>query len=95
MGTDLPVHASFNWNAITGGYFDTMSIPVLAGRAFADGDRAGSLPVAVVNRAFADLYFKNSAPIGKRVRFGGARSTEPWVTIVGIVVCDATPRESD
>ena len=39
----------------------------------------------LINRAFAAKYFKNADPIGRRVRFGGAKSTAPWSTIVGVV----------
>jgi predicted permease len=44
----------------TAGFFETLRIPLVRGRAFAESDVAGSLPVAVVNRAFVRTYLKDS-----------------------------------
>jgi putative ABC transport system permease protein len=66
-------------------FFETMQIPLRAGRAFNSGDRAGSLPVAVVSERFVKDYFPEGSAIGKRIRPGTSRSTEPWLTIVGVV----------
>jgi ABC-type antimicrobial peptide transport system permease subunit len=41
--------------------------------------------VAVVNQAFAERYFKGKDALGGRIRRGGRTSTQPWMTIVGIV----------
>jgi predicted permease len=68
-------------NSITTDYFRTMRIPVLGGRDIADGDRAGALPVVVVNKTFADKTWPGQSPIGKRIKIG----TDDWWTIVGIV----------
>lgn len=56
------------WIAVTPGYFSTMRIPLLRGRAFADSDRSGSIPVMIVNREFARRMFPDEDPIGRRVR---------------------------
>jgi predicted permease len=71
--------------AVTPKFFATLNTPLVSGRAFSDADRVGSLPVVLVNRAFAAKYFKNADPIGRRVRLGGEKSTAPWSTIVGVV----------
>ena len=73
------------WAAVSPGFFETFAIPVLQGRGIAATDRAGSDPVAVVNRALADRYFPKASPIGRRIRQGGRTSTQPWMTIVGVV----------
>ena len=74
------------YQAISGevgpGFFDAMKIPVLAGREFAAADTAGSLPVAIVNQAFADRYWHGVDPIGRRIRL---RPIDPWITVVGVV----------
>ena len=36
------------------GFFNSMGIPLVAGRDFTTADRAGTLPVTIVNRAFAE-----------------------------------------
>src|SRR5262249_40505638 len=58
-------------------YFETFSIPMLAGRGFVDTDRANSPQVAVVNEAFAQHYF-GGYPVGKRIRIG---RNDTWIEI--------------
>src|SRR5579872_1792730 len=67
-------------------YFDALGIKIIQGRAFNKGDRAGSLPVAIINKAMAHHYWPHSNPIGQRIRKGGPNpnSPFPWLTIVGI-----------
>jgi predicted permease len=61
--------------SISPGYFDTVRIPLLAGRDFdaADGDEAPT--VAIVNETFADFAWPGEDPIGKR--FGLGSLSEP------------------
>ncbi|HEX3747771.1 MAG TPA: ABC transporter permease [Bryobacteraceae bacterium] len=61
-------------------YFETLRIPLLAGREFRESDDAAQAPVAIVNRTFALRYFGGANPVGRRIRGGG-----PWVTIIGEV----------
>jgi predicted permease len=49
-------------------YFETMNIPVVAGRNFRDTDTAASPRVAIVNRTFVRTYLGNANPIGKTLR---------------------------
>ncbi len=42
---------------VTPGYFDTLRVPVLAGRAFTDADGPDAQPVAIVNQTFARKFF--------------------------------------
>jgi predicted permease len=67
---------------VTDRYFETFSIPILAGRGFSDLDRDTSPPVALVNEQFAKHFFNGNA-VGKRLRID---STGPWVEIVGMTV---------
>jgi len=70
---------------IQGGYLQAMGIPLLAGRTFTPADTADSQLVAIVNRKFAQHYWPNSDPIGKRFRLGTPETPTPWMTIVGEV----------
>jgi putative ABC transport system permease protein len=79
---DYPVTRT---DAVTPGFFTTLESPIQRGRAFTTSDREGSPRVAIVNKAFADKFYKSGDPIGRRIRLGGSKSTQPWVTIVGIV----------
>ncbi len=65
--------------------FRTLGARLVSGREFSDADRGGSLPVVVVNRAFAEGTWPGRDPIGKRVRLGSLRSPSPWMTVVGVV----------
>ena len=53
--------------SITPDYFHAAGTLVLKGRPFNDEDNAASVPVAIVNQAFARLYFKGDA-LGKQFR---------------------------
>jgi len=66
-------------------FFAALSTPVVSGRSFAESDRVGALPVAIVNRAFLAKFYKGADAIGRRIRLGGATSKAPWLTIVGVV----------
>ena len=67
---------------VTPGYIETLDIPLLRGRNFDAGDRAGAMPVAWIDERSAGLFWKDRDPIGGRIRYpwGG-----PWITIVGVV----------
>jgi predicted permease len=67
-------------DTISPGYFDAMSIPLLAGRDFTEQDTPKTAPVAIVNQAFARRFFSGGDPLGHRI--GGPGH---WVTIVGLV----------
>jgi predicted permease len=64
------------------GFFETMGIPILRGRAFQRTDTADSPRVAVVNEHFARHYWPGSEPIGKRIRLESAAGVS--VEIVGV-----------
>lgn len=70
---------SFLANRIVGGYFETMGIPILRGRAIEARDRAGTEAVAVVNDAFARRFFGAADPVGRSIQIRGRD-----VTIIGV-----------
>jgi len=39
----------------------------------------------IVNQSFVRKNLGSDDPIGRRIRLGGARSTAPWLTIVGVI----------
>jgi len=64
-------------------YFQTLGIPLLAGRGFNEQDRPTTVSVAIVNQAFVRQYFPGQSPIGKHV---GRRSPPGvWREIIGVV----------
>ncbi|HKD81054.1 MAG TPA: ABC transporter permease [Candidatus Angelobacter sp.] len=65
---------------VTPEYFRVLRIPLLAGRAFTDGDTATSEPVAIVNESFAKRFFHTTDVVGRHIRLG-----KPTAVIVGVV----------
>jgi len=55
------------WRLISPAYFDTMGIPLRAGRAFTDRDTPGSIGVTIINESFARQHFPNVDPIGRTI----------------------------
>lgn len=66
------------------GYFDTLNIPVLLGRAISDQDTAASHPVVVINQEFAKKFFHGDNPLGHNVQFG-TRVQPRAMQIIGVV----------
>jgi predicted permease len=62
------------------GFFEVLRIPVLDGRDFTERDDRDTAPVAIVNQAFAERYFKGRNPVGRRIQLDGT-----WSTVVGLV----------
>src|SRR5437588_6831633 len=52
---------------VTPGYFDTLQMPVLAGRVFTDADSPNAQHVAVVNQSFARKFYAGSNPVGRYI----------------------------
>jgi putative ABC transport system permease protein len=79
----LPQQPGPSDDVIAGPFFETVGIPLKRGRYFSEGDRAGSLPVAIINEKMAKLYWPDEDPIGKQFRFSG-RPSSPWLTVIGV-----------
>lgn len=81
-GADLMV----NSRVVSEGYFEALGIQVVAGRDFTRREVRQRRDVVVVNRPFAERYWPDGNPVGRRVRRGRLGETdEPWLTVVGVV----------
>jgi putative ABC transport system permease protein len=68
-------------NSVSTGYFETLGIPLLRGRAFTEADDLHSIHVAIINEAMAKKFWAGQDPIGRTFRI----STDPQpMQIVGI-----------
>jgi putative ABC transport system permease protein len=85
LPSDQRPYADFQ--AASPGYFDTIGLPILAGRAFTDRDTWDSPRVCLVSEAFARRYGGGRNPVGLRVRTAGQPDLFPAVEreIVGVV----------
>jgi predicted permease len=72
------------YRSVGAGYFDALGIKVRRGRPFTPGDRAGSLPVVIINEAAAKTYWPGVNALGHRLTIG-----EGW----DASMADKSPRE--
>jgi len=69
----------------TPSHFETLRVPLRAGRIFSPADRLDAPPVVIVNQSFAARYLPGVDPIGQRLAIGSPDRRRPFATIVGIV----------
>ncbi|MGA7343183.1 MAG: ABC transporter permease [Terracidiphilus sp.] len=83
-------------NMVSPGFFATLRIPLLQGRAWDETENRSGALVAVVNRTMAQRYFPAGDAIGHSIKLPGFEDRAPaelsvpglsesWVLIVGIV----------
>jgi predicted permease len=73
-----------DYAAVSPAYFETMQIPLIAGRTFTDRDDFNAPPVVVVNEAFVKAHFSDGRAVGRRLDIGLGNPPE-WREIVGVV----------
>ncbi|HXM09151.1 MAG TPA: ABC transporter permease [Terriglobales bacterium] len=77
-----------NWGIdyiVEPGYLKAMGIPLLRGRFFTAQDNEHSPLVVVVDEVFAQKYFSNKNPIGKRINLAMSNQLAEIVGVVGHV----------
>jgi len=83
-----PVEVIDYYQFVMGDYFETMGIPIVAGRGFERTDIASQGKMVVVNETLANRIWKGQNPIGQRLRpnLSGAigASDDPWHTVIGV-----------
>jgi putative ABC transport system permease protein len=71
------------WSVVQPGYFATMGMPIVEGRAFTAQDAANSTQVIIISRAMAKEMFPDGRPLGRRIR--SWRDENRYREIVGVV----------
>lgn len=72
-------------NMADSAYFKTMRIPLVAGRAPSDEDRAGGPAVAIINEEIARAWWKDArSALGQHIKLGGPYMKGPILEIVGV-----------
>jgi putative ABC transport system permease protein len=74
-----------DWQAVSPGYFRTMGIPVVDGRAFDQRDGLEGAPVIAINQELAREYFPNQNPIGQSIQVGRDSVWRQVVAVIGDV----------
>jgi putative ABC transport system permease protein len=67
---------------VSSGYFETLGIPLRAGRLLTDADDGKHGFVTLINEAAKRRFWPHEDPLGKRVKGQG---DSQWTTIVGVV----------
>lgn len=70
-------------NHVSDSAFETLGIPLLAGRAFDKGDMRARSKVVIVDQSFADHYYKHRDPLGEE--FGTGPAPTDHYRIIGVV----------
>ena len=77
------------FHVVTSGFFETMRMPLMRGRFFDERDQRNSEPVMIVSAAFAQKFFPNEDPVGKKIKIGAgegpARANYKTREVVGVV----------
>ncbi len=77
-----------HYQLVMSDYFETLGIPIVAGRGFGPQDALMAGTVAIVNEAMARPLWPGQNPVGQRLRpnlgasIGAAGS--PWTTVIGV-----------
>src|SRR5206468_3377278 len=81
----------FHYRSVIPGYFETLAIPVVAGRALSDADNELARQVIVINQTMARRFWPGESAVGKRLAIdldvdaqGGDRA-KAWREVVGVV----------
>lgn len=68
---------------VSPGYFETLSVPLVAGRDFTWTDDRRQRDVAILSEGAAGALFPGTDPVGRRVRLGG--QTDRLLEVIGVV----------
>lgn len=80
------VTPSADYRDISPGYFETMRIPLLQGRGFAENDDAKHPRVVVIDQTLAREYFGTQNPLGRHIVLpSGSRAPREVIGVVGAV----------
>ena len=70
---------------ISEGFFQTLRVPLRKGRFFNAQDNQAAVRVTIINETMARRFWPGEDALGKRFKLGPAQSTNPWLTVVGVV----------
>ncbi|MCA1577493.1 MAG: ABC transporter permease [Acidobacteria bacterium] len=87
-GREVPVASrpEIDFRRASTGYFQTMGIPLLAGRLVTEQDVTNNTGSVLINEAMAKRFWPGEDPIGKRISTATSSGQQTqWQTIVGVV----------
>jgi predicted permease len=72
-----------NMRSVNETYFQTLGVPLIAGRMFDSRDKADAPLAVIIGKTMADRIFAGRDPIGRGLKY--ASINEPPITVVGVV----------
>jgi predicted permease len=76
---------SANFRTVNAAYFQTMRIPLLAGRSFSEAEDSHAPVVAVINETLARRFWPNGNPVGAHLTIDDVNSGHREIEIAGVV----------
>jgi predicted permease len=71
---------------VGGNYFQSMKIPLVAGRHFNEFDTPSSPRVTIIDEHMARQLWADGDAVGKRIKRDATNNPEaPWITVIGVV----------
>jgi predicted permease len=83
--SSAPARIPIRRDVISGGFFQTLRVPLRSGRFFNLADNQGAVPVAIINETMARRFWPGEDAVGKRFKLGQTQTTNPWLMVVGVV----------
>ena len=72
-----------NFRVVNESYFQTLGVPIIAGRMFDERDKADSQGVVIIGKSVADRVFAGRDPVGRKLVYSSAQGRPDL--IVGVV----------
>ena len=72
-----------NFRVVSESYFQTLGVPLIAGRMFDERDKADATGVVIIGKSLADKVFAGRDPVGRRLASTSGQT--PPVQVVGVV----------
>jgi hypothetical protein len=73
-----------DWDIVSPGYFETIKMPIVEGRAFRDSDREGAPLVAIVSETFVRHAWPGQSGVGRTFLRQISETEERAIEIVGV-----------
>jgi predicted permease len=70
---------------MTPGFIDALGLKLIAGGDFIDSDMQPGSRRVIVSEALVQRYWPGERGVGRLIKVGRQDSTEPWLTIAGVV----------
>ncbi|HEY2798033.1 MAG TPA: ABC transporter permease [Thermoanaerobaculia bacterium] len=84
-GLDMNRVVDARLRIVTDGYFSALRVPIVAGRAFSDADRAGAPLSVILSRALAERIWPGQDPVGRRLLCCEGSPEDPRPkTVIGV-----------